>query len=87
MPERACRKSDGDRGSGFAGASNASRIARAAGSHCVPSKLPTAERHMLHDRARRDLGGDVAAEMYGDDEFIKMCKTYALHLLDRRRAS
>lgn len=50
-------------------------------------KLPTAERHMLHDRARRDLGGDVAAEMYGDDEFIKMCKTYALHLLDRRRAS
>lgn len=50
-------------------------------------KLPSAERHLLCDRARRELGGDAAASLYGEDEFAQMCKTYALHLLDRRRAS
>lgn len=50
-------------------------------------KLPSMERHLLCDRARRELGGDSAASLYGEDEFAQMCRTYALHLLDRRRAS
>lgn len=48
-------------------------------------KLPSMERHLLCDRARRELGGDAAASLYGDDEFAEMCRKYALHLLDRRK--
>lgn len=50
-------------------------------------KLPTSERHMLHDRAQRELGGDAAAKLYGEDQFAEMCRKYALHLLDRRMVS
>lgn len=49
--------------------------------------LPSMERHMLGDRARRELGGDAAVRLYGDGAFAEMCHKYTLYLLDQRRAS
>lgn len=49
--------------------------------------LPSMERHMLSDRARRELGGDAGARRHGDDKFAEMCRKYTLYLLDQRRAS
>jgi len=50
-------------------------------------KLPSVERHMLGERARRELGGDAAARLYGDELFAEMCRKYSLYLLDQRRVS